>query len=307
MAQFSRTTAQIDALLDELISARGGYATLSAALSAKASNDDLAAVSAETAKKMSATCDIEITSGDVDNVCNAGSYYFSADSIPNIDNLPTGLSVASRLEVVDLPCDLRQQIIRTSSSIPALFVRNSTSEPEPTTDTLIPAMTSATTPSGEVIESGHYGDRYGYQAFDGVDSQTWMSHSWSDGTNELDGTPDKCYVGYIWDTPQVVSSVKISFSSDVAYTGCIQCKVNDVWQTVISSITIASTGYTGVEQSLVSPVECTAIRFCVLSGDQERFCSSNYGGNVCEMIVYGTGGLTATWGDWYSVGMSVVQ
>jgi len=313
MAQFSRLTSEIDALLDELVAARGGYSTLSEALAAKAGEAEIDAVeaaiaaeAAKIAKKMSMTCDTEITSGDADCIVNIGSYYFSADSIQNIDNLPSGLSVASRLEVVELPCDLRQQIIRVSSSTPAIYVRNSTSEPEPATSSLIPAMTSATAPSGEVIESGHYQSRYGYLAFDGVDSQTWQSHSWSDGTNELDGTADKCYVGYIWDTAQVVSSVKISFSSDTTYTGCIQCRVDGVWQTVLPSITISGAYpyYTVVEQSLDTLVECDAIRFCILSGDRERFCAATYGGNVCEFSAYGEGSLTASWGAWSSVTMS---
>lgn len=157
---------------------------------------------------------------------------------------------------------------------------------------IIPAMTSYTTPSGTVIESGHYGDRVGYRAFDGVDDQTYANHAWTDGTNALDGSPDSCYVGYIWDSEQTLTSVKISFYADYAYTACVQFRINGAWETGISDIPIAvrtaGAGYYSVfEHSMAEPVTCDGIRLCVLSGRKTYFAARNYGGNVCEFTVYG--------------------
>lgn len=314
--QFSRKIAQIDALLDELVAARGEYASLSAALAAKAGTDDLNDI-ADALDTMETVLAGKVTYGtgsaitasdgdekDLDTYVDTGTFYAASTAVPYIRNspkAPNGALNAFRLDVLATP-SRRTQIIRPNGDAAYVFVRNSTSAPQPTTASLIPAMTSATAPSGTVIESGHYQSRYGYFAFDGVDSQTFSSHAWGDGTNILDGTPDKCYVGYIWDTVQTVSSVKISFYSDTAYTGCIQCRIDGVWQTVIESITIPGYPYyTVVEQTLDEPVECDAIRFCVLSGSQPRFGDATYGGNVCEFNVYGTGGMAATWGPWYNI------
>lgn len=315
--ELSRPIASVNAILDDVEAARGTYDSLAEALAAKAGESEIeqiyeaiATLTALTAKKQSKTCDTQIEAtqsnpADMDMLVSLGTRWFDAAAAAYIDHLPTGYSGAGRVDTIELPGDLRQQTLRSAGSTPGIYVRNSTTAPSPAVVSLIPAMSGYTTPSGEVIESGYYQSRYGYLAFDGVDSQTWQSNSWSDGTNVLDGTADKCYVGYIWDTAQVVTSVKISFSSDSAYTGCIQCRVGGVWETVISSISISGYPYYSVfEQVLDSPVECDAIRFCVLSGDHDRFCSDIYGGNVCEFTVYGEGSLTASWGAWSSVSMA---
>lgn len=306
--QFSRPIAQIDALLDELVSARGGYSTLSAALASKADDSEITEITAAIAalatavvSKQSLSCGTAVTQDDMDDVVITGSYSIAAASVQGIANLPTGISGDLRVDVIELPGNLRQQMLRSAGSTPGIYIRNSTTAPAPATESLIPAMTSDTAPSGEVIESGHYQTRYGWYAFDGTDSQTWSSSAWDDGTNLLDGTADACYVGYIWDTEQTVSTVKITFSSDTAYTGCIQCRIAGVWQTIVSDIPVANTGYTVVERTLETPAECDAIRFCVLSGSRERFAAATYGGNVCEFTVYGDSGLTATWGDWKQI------
>ena len=96
---------------------------------------------------------------DADHITTVGSYQFSSDAIQYISHLPTGLYSDSRLDVIKLPSDRRQQTIRPIGATPVIYVRNSTSGTTPYEGSLIPAMTSATTPSGEVIESGHYDNR----------------------------------------------------------------------------------------------------------------------------------------------------
>ena len=304
--QFSRPIAQIDALLDELVSARSGYSTLGAAIASKAGEAELAeiteaiaALATAVASKQSLSCGTAVTQDDMDDVVTAGSYSIAAASVQGIANLPTGISGDLRVDVIELPGNLRQQRITTAGSTPAIYIRNSTTSPAQTAPSLIPPMTSATTPSGEVIESGHYQSRYGYLAFDGTDTQTYSSSAWSDGTNVLDGTPDQCYIGYLWDNAKTVASIKISFFSDTIYAGCIQCRINNEWQTVISEIPVVKSPYYSViEQALTSPVTCDGIRFCVLSGGKTRAAASNYGMAVCEFVAYGESRLTASWGDW---------
>ena len=163
---------------------------------------------------------------------------------------------------------------------------------------IIPHMTADRLPYGYTIESGHYQTRYAYLAFNGIDTQTWQNNSWSDGTNELDGTPDKCYVGYVFANNVKIHDITISFSSDTTYTGCIQCRLNNEWRTIVDNIPIeANPGasyYTKLEYTLEQDEECDAIRFSVLSGDQPKFCESFYGGNVCEMIVNGYDSVQGT-------------
>ncbi|HBI84792.1 MAG TPA: hypothetical protein DDX71_00675 [Ruminococcus sp.] len=321
MAQFSRLVSQIDALLDELVAARGSYATLGAAIEAKAGEEDLAeiaealdAVDAALAGKImygiatviSAT---QASRADLNTLTKYGSYQYTTQDIPYIDNLPTGVSSPGRIDVIVLPAARRQQILRTTGGAAQIIVRNSTSAPTPVTTSLIPTMTGMTSPSGEVIESGHYESRYGWQAFDGVDAQTYAQNAWGDGTNVLDGTPEACFVGYIWGSQQTVASVKISFYSDTSYTGIVQCRVDGEWQTVLDSVSIVGGApyYSVVERTFSAPITCDGIRMCVVSGDRERFCTASYGGNVCEFTVYGDGGTTATWGTWKRIITEEVQ
>lgn len=315
MAQFSRLVSQIDALLDELVAARGDYATLGAAIEAKAGEEDLEeiaealdAVDSALAGKITYSTGTAIAASegaekDLDGYLDVGTYYAASAAVPYILNAPkapNGALNAFRLDVLATP-SRRTQIIRPNGDAAYIFVRNSTSAPAPVTASLIPAMTSDTAPSGEVISSGSYQTRYAWQAFDGTDSQTWSSHAWSDATNALDGSADACYVGYVFPSEQTVTAFKIAFSSDRVYTGCIQARVSGVWQTVVSNIQTASSGYSTFEQTLDAPVTCDAVRFCVLSGPETYFCSGTYGGNICEMVVYGTGGMAASWGPWYNI------
>ena len=153
-------------------------------------------------------------------------------------------------------------------------------------ESLIPSMTSDTSPYGTVISSGHYQTRYAWLAFDGVDSGTWQSNSWSDSTNILDGDPNSCYVGYEFEEQVTLNSFTISFSSDSQFQGIIQSRTNGTWAT-LENITIQSTGYTKIEKDFENTVDCDAIRFCVLSG-KDYFTSDSYGGNVCEFNVSGS-------------------
>jgi hypothetical protein len=153
-------------------------------------------------------------------------------------------------------------------------------------DSLIPTMTSDTSPYGTVISSGHYQTRYAWLAFDGVDSGTWQSNSWSDATNILDGDPNSCYVGYEFEEQVTLNSFTISFSSDSQFQGIIQSRTNGTW-TTLENITIPSTGYAKIERDFENTVDCDAIRFCVLSG-KDYFTSDSYGGNVCEFNVSGS-------------------
>lgn len=313
--KFSRTIAAINALLDELVAARGEYSSLSAAIAAKAGEEDLEeiaealdAVDAALAGKITYSTGTAIAASegaekDLDKYVEPGTFHAASAAVPYILNAPkapNGSLNAFRLDVLATP-SRRTQIIRPNGDAAYIFVRNSTSAPAPVTKSIIPAMTGPTAPSGEVIESGHFESRYGYLAFDGVDSKTWSSNSWSDGTNILDGTTEKCYVGYLWDELKTISSVAVAFSSDTSYTACIQCRIDGNWQTVLDNVPIAGSGYSTYEQSLSSEVTCDGIRVCILSGDRERFCSSVYGGNVCEFTVFGVGDVAATWGPWYNI------
>jgi hypothetical protein len=158
-------------------------------------------------------------------------------------------------------------------------------KPIPVKESLIPVMTSDTTPSGTVISSGYFSTRYAWLAFDGVDSQTWSRNSWGDATNALDNSPDACYVGYVFTQNVDVTDITISFTTDRVYTGCFQCRVNNEWVTTIGNIPIAN-GYTKLDLSQVQTT-CDAVRFCVLSGNGEYFTTNYYGGNVCELTVIG--------------------
>ena len=161
-----------------------------------------------------------------------------------------------------------------------------------TPHSLIPHMTSDTEPYGNVICSGYYDPRYPWYVFDGIDSKVYSSSAWSDTTNVLDGTPDACYVGYEFVDTVTVHSITISLTSDREWYGCIQCRSNGTWTTVVEDILIkrpdgASSDNVAYDFTLANDVECDAIRFSVLSGTEPRFSDWNYGGHVCEMTVYG--------------------
>ena len=149
-----------------------------------------------------------------------------------------------------------------------------------------PNMTSDVLPYGEVIESGHYSTRYGWNAFDGVDSQTWQSHCWGDGTNALDNDPDLCYVGYVFPEDVYLDKFILSTTSDREYTAVIQTRSEGIWTTVCN-VTVPNTGYDRGTYTLQSPVLCDAFRFAVLSGTVQYWTTSSYGGNVCNFEAYG--------------------
>lgn len=153
---------------------------------------------------------------------------------------------------------------------------------------LNPIMVSDTVPSGQVIYTGQYATRYGYLAFDGVDSQTYSSHAWTDDTNPLDGTTEACYIGYMFNKSVTIEKFVISFYSDRQYVGVIQVHQDGVWTTVVNNIPVsANPRYSKLELDLNSLITCDGFRFCVISGNGEYFSKSIYGGNVCEFEAYG--------------------
>ena len=233
-------------------------------------------------------------------------YYYTVGtfSVPasGIDNSP--VSVVSRLDIIELPSDRVQQKLTALNSTNDIYVRQSTSSPSGNVTALIPAMTSTTTPSGTVISSGSFGTRYSWQAFDGVDSETWQSNSWGDSTNSIDGLPESCYVGYEFTSSVQVNSYEISFSSDTTYVGIIQTRNNNTWTTQ-ATVSIAPNGYSKVTGTF-DTVTCDAVRFSILSGNQPYFTTNNYGGNVCEFQVYFADDKP-TWTPWYQITMQQVQ
>ena len=68
---------------------------------------------------------------------------------------------------------------------------------------LVPAMTSTTTPSGEVIISSELSSAMGYMAFDRNSSTGWETNN--------DADP---YIGYHFDTPRVVKQVSYTNNSN---------------------------------------------------------------------------------------------
>ena len=68
---------------------------------------------------------------------------------------------------------------------------------------LVPIMTGYNTPSGEVIESTHDQQNYGWKAFDGNENTVWST---SNPTND--------YVGYHFTSPKHIT--KFTFSATVA-------------------------------------------------------------------------------------------
>jgi hypothetical protein len=228
-------------------------------------------------------------------------YYYQVGTWqgPNsgIENCPS--SASFRLEVIEMPLNRVRQIIRTTGGGSRTYVRQSQSTPSGNVTALIPAMTSDTTPSGTVISSGYYQTRYSYYAFDGVDSQTWQSNAWGDGTNRLDGLPESCYVGYEFQDSVQINSYEISFSSDTTYVGIIQTRSNSVWTTQ-ATVNVSPNGYSKVTGDFDETVTCDAVRFSVLSGTQPYFNGSTYGGVVCEFQVYYRDDKP-TWSDWYLV------
>lgn len=241
-----------------------------------------------------------ITSGeDLDLYYSVGSWIAPSTVI----NSPA--TAEFRLDVIQVGEGRTRQIIQQTGSDVKTFERNMTSDPTQFSVAQIPAMTSDTAPSGQVIYSGQYSNRYGYQAFDGVDSQTWQRNSWGDGTNALDGTPEKCYVGYEFAAPVRINGYSISFSSDRTYVGIIQTRTNNVW-TTRATVSIANNGYSSKTGDFEETVECDAVRFCVLSGAGSYFTTSTYGGNVCEFQVY-LNDFKPTWSDWYQISKTIVQ
>lgn len=236
---------------------------------------------------------------DLDFYYNVGSWY----SPSTVLNSP--MSDEFRLDVISISGDRVRQIAQQVGTDVRTYERSQTSDPTEITTANIPAMTSDTTPSGQVIYSGQYGTRYGYLAFDGVDSQTWQSNSWGDGTNALDGTPEKCYIGYEFTAPVKINSYAISFASDRVYVGIIQTRSNNVW-TTRATVSISNGGYSSLTGDFESVVECDAVRFCVLSGTGERFTASTYGGNVCEFQVY-LKQTKPTWSNWVRVDANVEE
>ena len=170
-----------------------------------------------------------------------------------------------------------------------------------------PVMTSDVLPYGEVIESGYFSTRYGWNAFDGTDSQTWSSHTWSDGTNQLDDDPESCYVGYVFPEDVYLTEFVLSTYSDRTYTGIIQVRSEGTWTTVVPNVSVVNTRYIKNTYTLQTPVLCDAFRFCVLSGAEQYFVNASppYGGNVCDFqaIGYPTGAsaISVKYGDGLTV------
>ena len=236
---------------------------------------------------------------DLDTVVALGAYEYTAADAASITSKPAGATAAARMDVQQLPDSQLQQLLRTiDTSSVQIYVRNSQGSTTPVEQQLVPAMTSDTTPSGQVIYSGQYQTRYGYQAFDGVNSQTWQSNSWGDGTNHLTGDPAECYIGYIFTQPEDVTKFILATSSDRQYTAIIQLQINGAWSTAVQAITIPGTGYSEQTITLQAATTCTGIRLSITGGAEPYFTTGMYGGNVCELYVYGMQ-QSFSWSSWY--------
>ncbi len=241
---------------------------------------------------------------DLDDIVALGSYQYSAADAASITGKPQAATAAARLDVQQLPENQLQQILRTvDTSAIQIFVRNSTGSSTPTEQQVVPAMTSDTAPSGRVIYSGQYQTRYAYQAFDGVDSQSWQSNSWGDGTNALTGDPADCYVGYEFVSPTEITRFSLCTTSDMQYTAEIQLRISGVWTTAISAITIPGNGYSQQSLSLQAPTTCDAFRLSITGGAAQYFTTNYYGGNVCELYAYGMK-QNFTWSSWAQVDLT---
>ncbi len=88
----------------------------------------------------------------------------------------------------------------------------------------VPTMTSATTPEGAVIESGHYTSNYGWQAFDGNTSTRWAAATQNVGE----------YCGYVFTTPNAVAKIQYITASNVNYTAQLKGSNDGVTWTNVS-------------------------------------------------------------------------
>lgn len=133
--QFSRKIAQIDALLDELVAARGEYASLSAALAAKAGTDDISNLRTLLDSKIQYGTGVELTATqdnpiDLNTITTAGTYFATTGDLTYITNAPfapNGTLNPIRLDVIALASGRRQQIVRPTGGSGDVFVRNNLS------------------------------------------------------------------------------------------------------------------------------------------------------------------------------------
>lgn len=153
---------------------------------------------------------------------------------------------------------------------------------------LTPNMTGFTTPKGEVIQRGQWDDRYGWLAFDGIDNKYYKPNAWCGGNEyKLNGLPDTCYVGYLFEETVFISKFVISFFADHGYEGCIQVYKNKDWITVVEKIEITGSPYYSEFTFDIPITECEGFRFSMLSGHNSYMGGTTYGSNVCEFEAYG--------------------
>jgi len=106
---------------------------------------------------------------------------------------------------------------------------------------LVPAMTSNTTPSGECLSSGEYSTNYNYRGFDGNDSTDWASTQGTVGD----------WLGYKFTSPCAVGKVSIKNANRVTK---LNYEISDdgvTWTTKESNVSISLTAVS--EFSVSSP------------------------------------------------------
>lgn len=185
----------------------------------------------------------------------------------------------------DVTIDITSEIFNNKTDVSAGEAITITNTPI----RLNPIMTDFTTPSGEVIYRGQYDNRYAWLAFDGIDNQNYYPNAWCGGDQyKLDGSPDTCYVGYMFEEPVIISYFSISFYSDRDYHGCIQIFKNNEWIT-IKEIDINGNAQRYLKYPMIeiNPTKCEGFRFSMLSGYNNTMGTSSYGSNVIEFEAYG--------------------
>ena len=155
-------------------------------------------------------------------------------------------------------------------------------------ESIIPAMTSYTAPSGQVIYSGEFSGRPAWAAFDGVDNKTWDGHSWSENQHIIDGNPDSVYVGYEFGYTMTMTSITIANAGNRVYTALVQIRNNNEWTTIYSNINLPTT-YTKATYTFDQEYTGDAIRLCIVGAWSSNvyFSTNSYGNNIMEITVFG--------------------
>lgn len=147
---------------------------------------------------------------------------------------------------------------------------------------LIPVMTSATTPSGEVTASSYNGTSYPYLAFDGNTSTHWWSGQSSDYTNR--------YIQYDFGVNVKITSVYISMLN---FTGS--------GSKTRSFTILTSTDGTNFDEQYSENVTCPASTTTLVEKTMPISTT------ICRYLRIKQGNITAESGNYSSFQLCVIQ